>query len=131
MQKETFDGYTYILNEMSRRSQIEAITELDARLDELAGKHEVQRAAAITNMVLLRSRLTVLDPRGDRLPDGIYALPNGDRLTLPLTEEVINEDLSASLVGWLIEASAKENKYVLESFLAGLTAMMPTAVETN
>lgn len=125
MQTYIHNGYTFALDEMSRRAQVACIAELNRRIGALAELDDIQRMAAITTLILLRSRLTVTAPDGSVLPPGDHDL-GGAVLTLPLTEACVNDVLPASLTGWMITASAEENLYTLQSFLAGLSQATTT-----
>jgi hypothetical protein len=117
MATHRYNGYLFTLYEMSRKSQLDCAAEFRAWLDTAVDLTDLERVAAISTMVTLRSRLEVTGAAG-RLPDGQHDLGDGACLTLPLTRACLDNDLPASLTGWLVEAAARENAYTLESFLA-------------
>ena len=125
MQSYPYQDYTFTLREMSRKSQLECAAEFRVWLDTAGDLTELDRVAQISTMVTLRSRLTVTGGNGE-LPAGKHDLGDGTVLTLPLTRDCLDNDLPASLTGWLINAAAEENAYVLEGFLAGVNRIIRT-----
>jgi hypothetical protein len=120
--RDVNDRYRITVSEMSRRSQLTISSWFN---DWLAGGKDnldkLKTVTAISTQVILHSRLALYQD-GEKLPDGTYTLEEGAVLTLPLTEECLNE-LPASLVAWLIDAAGTENSLILETFLAGTQAM--------
>ena len=122
----THNDFTFTVAEMSRRAQLACALEFRAWLETAGELSELERVAAISTMVALHTRLSVVDVNGVLLPNGTHDLGDGI-LTLPLTRECLDNDLPASLTGWLINAAAERNVYVLQGFLDGMsriTAML-------
>lgn len=114
------NGYRLTVLEMSRKSQLAISTWFNGWF---AGGGsdltKLQSVSEISTQVILHSRLS-LSLDGVKVPDGAYAIEEGMTITLPMTEDCLNNDLPASLVVWLIDAAGRENATVLNGFLAGV-----------
>jgi hypothetical protein len=116
----THNGFTFTVSEMSRKAQLDCALEFRAWLEGAGDLSELERVAAISTMITLRTRLMVTDPDGMSLSGGKHDLGDDVVLTLPLTRECLDNDLPASLTGWLINAAAERNIYTLQGFLDGM-----------
>jgi hypothetical protein len=119
MQTCEIGDYRLTLSEMSRRSQVALSTWFNEWLTG-PSKHldKIQRLSAISTQVILHSRINLYRD-GEKLSNGTYDLGEDAKITLPLTEACLNDDLPASLVLWMVDAAGKENSATLEGFLAG------------
>jgi hypothetical protein len=123
------DGFRITVAEMSRRSQLTISSWFN---DWLTGSGDtpdkLKTVSAISTQVILHSRIA-LHRNGEKLPEGTYALEDGVTVTLPLTEDSLN-DLPASLVAWLIDAAGKENPLILGTFLAATRVLATSGQKT-
>lgn len=116
----TFNNFTFQVREMSRKSQLECAVQFRAWLETAGALTELERVAFISTLIMLHTPLEVQDSTG-KLSPGKHDLGDSYTLTLPITVECLDNDLPTSLTGWLLNAAAEENAYVLEGFLAGVT----------